>query len=264
MRRAGLLLAVALCPWLPPGSYAAGTDFELKTPGVLRVLAQADGLPELYAMGKPAGLEWEMLQGFAALHDLKVETVAVPKMGERIPWLLEGKGDVLAGGIVTTESRKKQVDFASETFPIRHVVVTRRPHAVVATIEALRTQRVATVKGSSWAEEVAAAGVPKANVDDSFTSTEECVAALKKGVVSATVMSVIWAMAEKRRDPDLELGVMIGKSTSISFAVRKDQPRLLAALNEYVANTRRTPSWSRLVVKYFGEGALEVLKKSRE
>jgi hypothetical protein len=36
-----------------------------------------------------------------------------------------------------------------------------------------------------------------------------------------------------------------------------------AALDDYVANLRKTASWSRLVVKYFGESALEILKKSR-
>jgi len=38
----------------------------------------------------------------------------------------------------------------------------------------------------------------------------------------------------------------------------------LAALNEYIANLRRTPTWSRLVVRYFGADAIEVLKKARE
>ena len=38
---------------------------------------------------------------------------------------------------------------------------------------------------------------------------------------------------------------------------------LKQALDEYMDSLRRTPSWSRLVVKYFGESALDVLKKAR-
>jgi hypothetical protein len=37
----------------------------------------------------------------------------------------------------------------------------------------------------------------------------------------------------------------------------------LKALDEYIENLRRTPTWSRLVVKYFGERAPDVLKKAR-
>jgi hypothetical protein len=31
-----------------------------------------------------------------------------------------------------------------------------------------------------------------------------------------------------------------------------------------VSNLRKTPTWSRLVVKYFGDAAPEILRKARE
>jgi hypothetical protein len=34
-------------------------------------------------------------------------------------------------------------------------------------------------------------------------------------------------------------------------------------LNDYITNLRRSPTWNRLVVKYFGASALDVLKKAR-
>lgn len=257
-----LLLASAL------GASAAGVQaqegLELKTPGVLRVLVQADSLKELYALDKPSGVEREMLQGFATLHALEIETVQVATTAEWIPWLLASKGDVIAGGLVATESRKKLVAFSGDTFPIRHLAVNRKPRPPIQTVEALRAERVAVLKGSSWAEEALAAGVPKANLDDSYPSGDKLFEALRNGTVSTAVMSVIWAMVERKTDPELQLGVMIGAPTGIGFAVRKDQPHLLAALNEYVANSRKTPTWSRLVVKHFGDEALEVLKRSRE
>jgi len=40
---------------------------------------------------------------------------------------------------------------------------------------------------------------------------------------------------------------------------RRTASELLAALNEYVSNVRAGPSWSRLVVKYFGDHALRAL-----
>jgi membrane-bound lytic murein transglycosylase MltF len=62
----------------------------------------------------------------------------------------------------------------------------------------------------------------------------------------------------------MKLGIVsVGPPSSVAFAVRKDCPQLRAALDDYVANLRKTPTWSRLVVKHFGESALEILKKSR-
>ena len=164
---------------------------------------------------------------------------------------------------LASEARRKQVSFTSELFPIRHVVVTRRPHLAVGSIDELRRTRVGTEQGTSWAEEVRAAGVPAENVVDSFGSTDAVLRALADQSVSATVMSVVWAMVAQKRDPSLELGLLLGAPTSVAFAVRRDEPQLLAALDSYVVNVRRTPTWSRLVVKYFGESGLEILKKSR-
>lgn len=77
-------------------------------------------------------------------------------------------------------------------------------------------------------------------------------------------MSAVWGIVEARKDPALQIGGFLGPTTSVGFAVRKDAPGLRAALDDYVANLRRTPTWSRLVVKYFVESGLEILRRSRQ
>lgn len=256
-----LVLAVSL---LAP--VAAADDLpQLRNRGTLRVVVWKDNLPELFAVqgGASSGLEQELLQGFANLQRLKLEVVAVPELDGRIPALLEKKGDLIAGGFVDTPARRKQVSFTTELFPIRHVVVSRKPHRVVATVEQLREEKVGTVEGSSWADEVAAAGVPAKNVDKSFRSADDVLGGLRSGKVSAVVMSAVWAAVEARKDPTLQLGAFLGQPTSVGYAVRPDQPQLRAALDDYIGNVRRTPTWSRLVVKYFGESGLEILRRSR-
>jgi ABC-type amino acid transport substrate-binding protein len=237
---------------------------EMRKRGTLRVIVERDSQPERFSLQATTepGLEKEILQGFVARDGLKLEIVAVERTEDRIPALLEGKGDVIVG-IVVTEARRKVVDFTSEVLPTRHVVVTRKPDQAIESLEQLRSQRVGTLKGSSWAEMVTAAGVPLANVDDSFPSSEACLDGLRTRRVSAVVMSVSWAVVARNRDPDLVLGVFVGPPTSAAFALRKDAPQLAAELGAYVANLRKTDTWSRLVVKYFRESGLEILKRSR-
>lgn len=76
-------------------------------------------------------------------------------------------------------------------------------------------------------------------------------------------MTTVWAVVAQRHDPALQLGVQMGDPQSLGFGVRHDQPKLRAALDAYLANVRRTPTWSRLVVKYFGPAGLEILRRSR-
>jgi ABC-type amino acid transport substrate-binding protein len=246
-----------------------GTAFAQDLPalqqrGTLRVIMERHMQVERFSLDPAAqpGMEKEILQGYAALQKLRLETVVVDRTDDRMSFLLEGKGDVVVG-IVATESRRKQVDFTSEVLPIRHIVVSRKPDVAVRTLEELRRLKVGATKGSSWAEMVRAAGVPEANIDDSFAEPSACLEALRARKISAIVMSVAWAVVARNRDPDLELGLFVGPPTSAAFAVRKDTPALLASLDDYVSNVRRTATWSRLVVKYFHERGLEILKRSR-
>jgi ABC-type amino acid transport substrate-binding protein len=259
---AWLVLALALAP---AGSAAAADLADAVARGTLRVIVDRDTHPEalnLKPNGAP-GLEREMLDAFAALYHLKVELVVVATGGDRIPALLGGKGELIAGAFGISEERRKQMDFTVEVFPAHYVVVTRRPHARIDTPEDLRRTRVGTMKWSSWAETIAAAGVPRENVDDSFVNVDEVMAALRAGKVAAVVMGTGFALVEAKKDPQLEIGLVVGRGIR-AWALRKDSPKLLQALDDYIINVRRTPTWSRLVVKYYGEVALDLLRKTRD
>jgi len=238
---------------------------QIQKRGTLRVLVMPDARrPEFFCLkpGTPPGLDHELLEGFAKLHRLKLEPVPVSAWDALIPSLLERNGDLIAGRFTATPARRKLVEFTSEVFPTRNVVITRRPHKGVASVEELRAEKVGTIKGTSMAEAIADAGVPPGSVDDGL-APGSFGDALESGRVTAAVWGVESAIALQREDPRIQLGAFLGPPASLAWAVRKDEPELLKALNEYVENTRKTPTWSRLVVKYFGEAAPEILKKAR-
>ena len=246
-------------------SPAADLD-AIRSSGTLRVLAvrhlKSD---EFFSPGVegPPGFDFEMLEGFSRLQKLRLEVVTVQGWDELIPALKEGRGDVVAGRFTITEPRKKLVTFTSEVFPSRNVVVTRKPRPRVLNEEQLRKEKVGTIRGTSLAEEVSAARVPPTNVDDSFPPGG-LPGGLKNAKVTAVVLGVESAIAAQRYDPELELGAFLGPPRSLAYALRKEDVQLLAALNQYIENVRRTPTWNRLVVKYFGVSAPSILKTARE
>jgi ABC-type amino acid transport substrate-binding protein len=258
--------AADVCLLLLAGVAAAGAEdlAEIKARGVLRVVVGTDGMPEAATLepGASPGMEREMIEGFAKLHRLRVEFLGVPSHLERFPALVGGAGDVVVGNVGITEGRRKLVAFTHEVFPNRVVAVSWRPRPPVLSLDQLRRERVGTMKNSAWSDRLASAEVPPANVDDSYETPEQVLEALRTGRVTAVAMPVDRALVEKRRSPELRLGVFLPPSPGRAWAVRKDAPALLAALNEYVTNVRRSPTWSRLVVKYYGDLALEVLKAS--
>jgi ABC-type amino acid transport substrate-binding protein len=262
MRRLAIALVAAS---LAPAAPAADLP-EVKQRGALRVLAVIiDEEPEFFALkpGVPPGFDHEVLEGFAKLHRLRLEVVPQPGYDALIPALLKGRGDLIAGAFTASDARRKQIAFTEEVFPTRNVVYTRKPHRVIQTLDQLRQEKVGTYKGTTMAEDIAAAGVPTSNVDDSI-ALGEFPEALEQGRITAAVDGIEAALKARQADPDLQLGMFLGAPQSLAYGVRQGDAQLLAALDDYISNMRRTPTWSRLVVKYFGEAAPEILKKARE
>jgi membrane-bound lytic murein transglycosylase F len=266
MRHARLLVSAAL---LALGCSGAATRAEaadlpaIQKLGELRVLV-VDGSPAFFGVrpGTPPGLEREILDGFANLHKLKVRVVEIQTWEELIPALLEDRGDVIAGGMTKTSARSKIVAFTSEVFPTRDVVLTRKPHRVVTSLQELREEKVGTIKGTSYEQFVLSVNVPRKNIDDTIPATGFG-EALKSGQVTAVVDGIEDALRLQQADPMLQIGTFVGPPSSLAFAVRKGDTALLQALDMYVDNTRKSPTWSRLVVKYFGASAIDVLKRAR-
>lgn len=255
------LAALALAAlWVATGPLSALDLKDVRQRGSLRVLAVPfAGMPDFLVVNS---FDLELIEGFARLQKLKLEVVTIPSYAELIPALDAAKGDVIACGLTNTEARRKLVSFSSETFPSSMVVITRKPHRVIKTREELRGEKLGTEKGTSWAQATYDAGVPAASVDDSIPM-QDLPAALASGRITAAVFEVHVAMPAARRDAQLQLGTFLGQPGSLAWAVRKSDTALLTGLNEYLDAVRRTPTWHRLVVKYFGESAPEVLRRSR-
>ncbi len=257
-------LAVGLFVWVAAAPAGEAKDLpEIQRQGSLRVLAVLAEEEAYFVSDSPrGGFDWELLEGFARLHKVKLELVPVSGWDGLIPALVKGRGDVIAGGFTDTEARRKQIHFTSETFPTRSVVVTRKPTRRVATLDELKAERIGTLRGTFMYDDLLAAGIPAAKVDDSI-QTGGIPQALREGKITAGVDGIEAALVAHAKAPDLQIGMFLGRPASLAYGVRKEDGRLLTALNEYVGNVRRTATWSRLAVKYFGASAPEILKKAR-
>jgi ABC-type amino acid transport substrate-binding protein len=234
----------------------------IKASGTLRVLAVpvSEG-PQFISIERPAdGFDAEILAGFARLHGLKMELVPVDTWDGLVPALLRDKGDVIAGGYTDTTVRRQQIAFTVEVFPTRDVVLTRKPYPPITTVEQLRKAHVGTIKGTSMSDAVASVGVER--WDDTLPPGG-VQAALREGRVDAAVDGLESALVATRNDPAVQVGMFVGGAQSLAYGVRKNAPGLLAALNEYLGNTRQSGTWNRLAVKYFGPAAPEILRRAQ-
>lgn len=252
------LLLIALLS----GAASPAADLrEMRARGSLRVLVVHGELFWSLTPGTAPGFDREVMEGFARLHRLTLEEVRPPGWPSMVPWLLEGKGDLIVGGYADSEERRQRLAFTVEIFPSRDVVLTRKPHRVVRTVEELREETVGVIRNTSMAGALAAAGVPATKTV--FVRSGTLPEVLKQGRVGAVVLPVEHAMYARRDDPALQLGLFLGNRVRLAYALRKEDVELRSALDEYIGNLRRTPRWNQLVVKYLGDDALDVLRAAR-
>jgi membrane-bound lytic murein transglycosylase MltF len=238
------------------GEAGAGDLPEIKRRGVLRVVASSTTDALFFSNDANApGLLHELLRGFAALHELKLET-QTSTTEQRVRELTAGRADVIP--MTSFDADATQVAFSAEVFPKVYVAVTRRPGPTVRTVAALRKLKLG-IHGRNREEMLARLGVPFTDVG----READVLGLLRGGSFDATVVSLDSALVAQAGDPDLQVGMVVGDPVSRVFGVRKTDAALLAALDDYVANTRKSGAWQRLVVKYFGPRALEILKSTQ-
>jgi ABC-type amino acid transport substrate-binding protein len=234
---------------------------QIRSRGVLRAIVAADEGRETFdpAGGKQPGFERELLETFVRLQGLRLEAVTARAYSDRIPMLLAGQGDLIVA-IFDTPERRQQVAFTAEVMPTYNVAVTLAPRAPIRTIEELRQAKVGVVRGTATAEDAAELGPASLR---RYEASEPMLAALRAGEVTALVLPVSELALAMKKVPNLQAGVPIGESGSVAWAVRKEDEALRAALDQHLANVRRSASWNLLLVKYFGERAPLVLGRRR-
>jgi len=207
------------------------------------------------------GFDYEVLEGFARLRKQELQVVVSPTWDGLIPMLLEGKADLIGGGFSDTAERRRRIDFSVEVFPSRDVVVTLKPRPRILHLDDLRHAKIVTHRGTSMVDSLIAAGVPPANV--AYSTSGGVADQLRAGQATAGALGLEVAILARQKDPNLELGLFLGQPGALAYGLRKSDGELRRALDEYLSNLRRTATWSRLVVKYFGDSALEILKSAR-
>jgi membrane-bound lytic murein transglycosylase F len=257
---AGSCAVLALLAGLVAGASASADDLtEIRTRGALRVLESPDEDASWFSQrGGPApGFEREVLEGFARLQKLRFEVVPVVRWEDAIPMLLRQEGDVL-GGISATPERRTRVDFTVELLPARNVVVTRRPQAPIRSLAELRAARLVIVPNTTWAGALEKAGVSTSRAIK-VVDISGAIEAIRVGHADATVSGVVDFFIQRKKDRELQAGLLLGEAQSSAWAVRKTCPELRQALDDYLGQLRRSPNWSRLLVRYFGDDAPAIL-----
>lgn len=224
---------------------------------VIRVLVQYSRTTFFVASGRPRGYEHDLLQEFETFYNKgrkkgepRVLVVYIPsRFDDLIPGVVEGRGDVAAGLLSITGERARRVAF---TLPylrnVSEVIVGHSAAPPVAAAEDLSGRRVHVLRGSSFVTSLKLLNqrlskVRKAPVQvvemPAGATAEDLLEMVNAGMLQYTAaddyMASLWAKVL----PSLRVeNARLSEGNSIAWAVRPDNPRLLAKLNDFIVEGR--------------------------
>ena len=225
---------------------------------LIRVLT-VYGLPRYFLDGaQEQGITYEFFKRFEefineryARDRIRIYVVIIPvARDELIQGLVRGRGDIAAAGLTITPERQELIDFTAPlTRPLSEILVTGPSAPVLGSVQDLAGKEVYVRASSSYRSSLDALnqrlreqGLPAMVLKDASEQLEDedLLEMVNSGMLPWAVVddykAESWAEVFTglvvRRDLVLREGGRLG------YAVRKDSPQLMAALNEFLADNR--------------------------
>ena len=184
---------------------------------------------------------------------------------ELLSGLREGRGDVAAASLTITPARQKLVAFSDPTYPgVQELVVTGPAAGEIVSFEDLTRTRLHVRPFSSYYEHLSEfndargkEGKPRIPVRKADERLEDydLLEMVNTGIIPAVIVdsykAALWAQIFANIQVHEDLAIHSGGS--LAWALRKDTPKLLEAVNALVKEVRKGTLLGNVLIKrYYG------------
>ncbi len=239
----------------------------VRTRRVLRALVSYSKTNFFYDGGRKYGYEYEKLRQLEEFLNRgvsdrlkRIHVVVVPTAFDQlIPALVAGRGDIAASGLTVTAARQREVAFTKPYLDeVREIVVSHKHVTGLSSLQDLAGRGVYVRRASSYVDHLSklnrrleAQGRASMHVHEleSLLATEDILQLVNAGALELTVADEHIARAWAQVLPDIALHpeLSINSGGRIAWAVRKDNPELLAALNRFVDGHKKGSRFGNIV-----------------
>ncbi|WP_343073545.1 transporter substrate-binding domain-containing protein [Pyxidicoccus fallax] len=235
----------------------------IKKRGVLRVLTRNSPVTYFLHRGEQAGFDYQMAKLAAEALKVRLEIVVPPTYDQLIPWLKEGRGDVIAAALTATGERAKQVAFSKPYLYVDEVLVQKTGAPKPASLAELKGKAIHLRKSSSHFATLSALATEHGFSlveEPEDMDTETLIDRVARGEIPYTVTDSHILAAERVYRDDVEEALTVpGQGTpagkdghhGIAFAVRQENPKLKAFLDGFVQKTYRGIDYNMARRRYF-------------
>ena len=244
---------LALGVWAAPAADSAPPPAAASAGRVLRVGVAKHLPPMVYEeKGQRRGLEVDLARGLGEQLGRPVEFVA-RKESDLIPALLAGKIDIIMSGMTATAERSARVSFTKPYLRSGQTPLVRVDNAANIQFSLMWDKHKVGYQRGTTGEIFVQRNLPNAEkVPFSTPAAGAKSLARKKIAVFLHDAPINWWLASTHEADGLTVINAFLTTESIAWAVRKDNPGLLDAANDYLGTILKDGRLTAAIARWFG------------
>jgi len=225
---------------------------------VLRVLTRNNSATYFLWRGELMGFEYELAHEFARQQGVRLQMVVPPSRDQLIPWLVAGKGDLIAASLTIDQDQELgAIRYSRRVATVSEIVVTRADDNRIKSMEDLAGRTVYVRPSSSYWRtlmKIKDSGIDfRLKPAPENMETEEIIAKVASGEYDLTVADSNILDIELTWRDDIKGALTLGDPVSHGWVVRDEDQELLNAINGFMKKEYRGLFYNLTYQKYFEE-----------
>lgn len=247
-------------------SYKGDLD-DFKKMGIIRILTRNNPTCYFVHRGILMGFEYELAKEFAKRNGLLPVIVVPNDWNNLFSWLAEGRGDMIAANLSATDRRKHSQDmvFCEPYTQVNKKIVTRIRDNSINELKDLKGRTVVVRKNSSYWETLQK--FRNSGLDFNIMAapeefeTFEIIRKVADGTYDLTVADETILNVEIAQSKNIKAVLTIGEPDRYAWMVRKESPKLKAAVDSFIKKEYKGQFFNTVYNKYFNPEKGKIAKE---
>lgn len=231
---------------------------QIKDSGKLVVLTLYSSATYFNYRGEPMGFQYELCEQFARSLGVttEIKTASTPQQLQRM--LLDGEGDLIAYNLPVTIEGRDSLLYCGEDVISHQVLVQRKGRRVkpLTDVTQLIGKEVYVKPGRCLTrlinlDKELGGGIVIHEVKGDSITEEDLIALVALGEIDYTISDNEIAKLNRTYYPHIDISLQVSFDQRSSWAVRKDQPMLARAADEWHSRNVTTPAYKASTKRYF-------------
>ncbi len=235
------------------------TEYDLphmKDSGELVALTLYSSTSYFLYKGEPMGFQYELCEQFARSLGLKLRIKTANSPAELVRRLLRKEGDLIAYNLAITNEWKDSVLYCGEEMITHQVIVQRKGEKALKDVTELIGKEIYVKPGKHLdrlvnLDKELGGGILIHEVAEDSVTTEDLITKVAQGEIDYTLCDNDIAKLNRTYYPNLNIGLQASFVQRSSWAVRKDEPLLAKAANEWYKANAKSQAYQASAKRYF-------------